>query len=164
MAESLEPLFLLIYMQKQQIETLVEAMLEQESAELVDLRFAKEGPKWVLRVYVDKQGGVTLDDCAYFSDRIGSLLDAENAIDRAYVLEVSSPGLDRVIKKPKDYQRFAGKSVKIRLKVPENGQRNFHCKLSGFEDDKVIVDDNGTRREFALALIDETRLDYHGEI
>jgi ribosome maturation factor RimP len=151
-------------MQKTQIEGLVETLLAQESAELVDLRYAKEGPKWVLRVFIDKPGGVTLDDCAYFSDRIGSLLDAEKAIDRSYVLEVSSPGLDRVVKKPQDFQRFAGKAVKIRLKVPENGQRNFHVKLVGFENDKVVVDDGGTRREFALAVIDEARLDYHGEI
>lgn len=151
-------------METKQIENLVETLLEQESAELVDLRYAKEGPKWVLRVYIDKTGGVTLDDCAYFSDRIGSLLDSENAIGRAYVLEVSSPGLDRVIKKAKDYQRFAGKAVKIRLKVAENGQRNFHVKLAGFENEKVVVDDNGTRREFPLSLIDETRIDYHGEI
>lgn len=153
-------------MQKAEIEKLVEALLEQESAELVDLRFAKEGPKWVLRVFIDKQPqGVTLDDCAYFSDRIGSLLDAENAIERAYVLEVSSPGLDRVVKKPRDYQRFAGKKVKIRLKVPENGQRNYNGTLEGFENDKVIfVDESARRCEFPIALIDETRLDYHGEI
>src|SRR5579885_2134125 len=126
-------------METKQIETLVESLLEQESAELVDLRYAKEGPKWVLRVFIDKPGGVTLDDCAYFSDRIGSLLDAENAIGRSYILEVSSPGLDRVVKKPSDYRRFAGKAVKIRLKVAENGQRNFHCKLVGYENDKVVV-------------------------
>jgi len=152
--------------QKAEIEKLVEALLEQESAELVDLRFAKEGPKWVLRVFIDKQPtGVTLDDCAYFSDRIGSLLDSENAIDRAYVLEVSSPGLDRVVKKPGDFQRFAGKKVKIRLKVAESGQRNFNGTLLGFENDKVVfVDDSAKRHEFPLAVIDETRLDYHGEI
>lgn len=151
-------------METKQIEKLVETLLEQESAELVDLRYAKEGPKWVLRVFIDKPGGVTLDDCAYFSDRIGSLLDSENAIGRSYILEVSSPGLDRVVKKPSDYQRFAGKAVKIRLKIAEAGQRNFHVKLIGFENDKVVVDDAGKRREFPLPLIDETRLDYHGEI
>jgi ribosome maturation factor RimP len=152
-------------MHKTQIETLVESLLGQESAELVDLRYAKEGPKWVLRVFIDKPGGVTLDDCAYFSDRIGSLLDAEKAIDRAYVLEVSSPGLDRVIKKPADYQRFAGKAVKLRLKVPENGQRNFNGTLLGFENDKVALEDQTKKRhEFPLQSIDETRLDYNGEI
>ena len=146
-------------MQKAEIEKLVEALVDQESAELVDLRYAKEGPKWILRVYVDKPGGVTLDDCAYFSDRIGSLLDSTAAMDKSYILEVSSPGLDRVIKKEKDFARFAGKKVKIRLKVPENGQRNFHVTLTGFENGKVIVDDNGARRDFDLSLVDETRLE-----
>ena len=83
-------------------------LLEQEAAELVDLKFAKEGPKWVLRVYLDRKGGVTLDDCAYLSERIGSLIDSSDAIQRAYVLEVSSPGLDRVIKKEMDFERFSG--------------------------------------------------------
>ena len=151
-------------MQKNEIETLVEGLVEQESAELVDLRYAKEGPKWVLRVFIDKPGGLTLDDCAYFSDRIGSALDSESAIDRAYVLEVSSPGLDRVIKKPKDFQRFAGKRIKLRLKVPENGQRNFHCRLLGFEDGKIIVDDNGARRFFEPNMVEETRLELEVEI
>lgn len=153
-------------MQKPEIEKLVEALLEQESAELVDLRFAKEGPKWVLRVFVDKQPkGVTLDDCAYFSDRIGSLLDSENAIDRAYVLEVSSPGLDRVVKKPRDFERFAGKHVKVRLKFAENNQRNFHGVLIGYINDKVVIEDETKKRhEFPLPSIDEARLDYHGEI
>src|ERR1041385_5488025 len=106
-------------MNAKELEGLLAPLVEQESAELVDLRFAKEGPKWVLRVYLDKPGGITLDDCAYFSDRIGSLLDSQNAIERSYVLEVSSPGLDRVVKKPEDYRRFAGKAVKVRLRAPE---------------------------------------------
>lgn len=151
-------------MQKKDIETLIESLAEQESAELVDVRFAKEGPKWVLRVYLDKAGGITLDDCAYFSDRIGSLLDAENAVDRAYVLEVSSPGLDRVIKKSKDFHRFAGKAVKVRLRSPEQGQRNFHGTLLGFENDRVILDEAGKRHEFPLIMIDEARLDCQAEI
>lgn len=153
-------------MQKAEIEKLVGALLEQESAELVDLRFAKEGPKWVLRVFIDKQPtGVTLDDCAYFSDRIGSLLDSENVIEKAYVLEVSSPGLDRVVKKPRDFQRFAGKHVKVRLKFAENNQRNFHGVLLGYENDKVVIEDEQKKRhEFPLPSIDEARLDYHGEI
>jgi ribosome maturation factor RimP len=127
------------------------------------LRFAKEGPKWVLRVYLDKPGGVSLDDCAYFSDRIGSLLDSQNAIDRAYVLEVSSPGLDRVIKKEKDFERFAGKMIKVRLKVPENGQRNFKGRLLGLTNGNILLEDGERRVELPLALLDEARLDYASE-
>jgi len=100
------------------IEQLITPLLEQEGTELVDLKFAKEGPKWVLRIFLDKPGGITLDDCAYFSDRIGALLDASDAINKSYLLEISSPGLDRVIKKEKDFERFSGRSVKLRLKAP----------------------------------------------
>lgn len=147
-----------------EIEKLIAPLVEQESAEIVDVRYAKEGPKWVLRVYLDKTGGITLDDCAHFSERIGSYLETESAIDRSYVLEVSSPGLDRVIKKEKDFKRFAGKAVKVRLKAPEAGQRNFSGVLAGFEDGKVVIDAAGQRLSFPLQAVDEARLDYHGEI
>lgn len=142
------------------IERLLTPLLEQESAELVDLRFAKEGPRWVLRLFLDKEGGITLDDCAYLSERIGSLIDTSGLITRSYVLEVSSPGLDRVIKYEKDYIRFSGRSVRLRLKLPSLGQRNFKGRLQGFKDGKVLVETEGGPREFAPAEIDEMRLDY----
>lgn len=150
-------------MQIEKLEALIAPLLEQEAAELVDLKFAKEGPKWVLRLFVDKEGGVTLDDCAYFSDRVGSLIDASGAVDRAYVLEVSSPGLDRVLKKEKDFQRFEGKAVRLRLRVPDQGQRNFKGVLRGFADGKVRVECDGQLKEFARGLIEEARLDYAAE-
>lgn len=160
MAE-VEPLFLLVIsMDIKEIELLIAPLLEQESAELVDLKLAKEGPKWVLRVFLDKPEGITLDDCAYFSDRIGALLDSSNAIDRSYLLEISSPGLDRIIKKEKDFERFSGRAIKLRLKVPEQGQRNFKGKLLGFSDGKLAVECEEGAREFSAALIDEVRLDY----
>ena len=145
------------------IEAILTPLLEQESAELVDVTFAKEGPRWILRVFLDKGGGITLDDCEYFSNRIGALLDETNAIERSYVLEVSSPGLDRKIKKEKDFIRFAGKAVKVRLRVPDQGQRNFKGRLQGFEDGKVLVECEGARKEFSNDLIDEVRIDYDEE-
>jgi len=150
-------------MDAKHLEGMIAPLLEQEGAELVDLKYAKEGPRWVLRVFADKPNGITLDDCAYLSERIGGLIDASGAIERSYVLEVSSPGLDRVLKKEKDFARFAGKSVKLRLKAPENGQRNFQGRLAGYRDGKVAVEINGTPREFELGLIDEVRLDYAAE-
>jgi ribosome maturation factor RimP len=141
------------------IERAVEPVLEQEKAELVDLKFVQEGHRWVLKVFLDKAGGVTLDDCAYFSDRIGAALDESEAIGKSYVLEVSSPGIDRVVKKEKDFKRFAGQPVKIRLKLPQNGQRNFKGRLAGFEEGKVIVESAGKALQFAPEQIDEARLD-----
>jgi ribosome maturation factor RimP len=146
------------------LEKALTPLIEQESSELVDLTFHKEGAKWVLRVYLDKEGGITLDDCAYFSDRIGSLLDETNLVDRAYVLEVSSPGLDRIVKKEKDFIRFSGKAVTLRLKAPEQGQRNFKGTLRGYKDGKVLVEIERAAREFAQPLIDEVRLDYTDEV
>lgn len=146
-------------MKAAEIEKLVAPLVELDSAELVDLTYAKEGPRFVLRVFLDKEGGITLDDCAYFSDRIGAMLDALNTMDRSYTLEVSSPGLDRVIKKRKDYERFAGKVVRLRLKLPEQVQRNFKGVLRGLREDKVVLEIDGGERLFALSAVDETRID-----
>ncbi|OGR83688.1 MAG: hypothetical protein A3J74_02390 [Elusimicrobia bacterium RIFCSPHIGHO2_02_FULL_57_9] len=146
-----------------EIEHLITPLLEQEGAELVDLKLAKEGPKWVLRIFLDKPGGITLDDCAYFSSRIGALLDSSDAMDTSYLLEISSPGLDRVIKKEKDFERFSGRAIRLRLKAPEAGQRNFKGKLLGLKEGKVAIECEGNMREFSAALIAELRLDYSAE-
>ena len=151
--------FKLKKMQLSAIEQAVTPVLEQEKAELVDLKFVQEGHRWVLKVFLDKAGGITLDDCAYFSDRIGGALDESNVIGKSYVLEVSSPGIDRVVKKEKDFRRFTGQTVKVRLKLPQNGQRNFKGRLLGFEDGKVIVESEGKSMQFAIDQIDEARLD-----
>lgn len=151
-------------MDKIEIETLLTPLLEQEGAELVDLTYAKEGSRWVLRLYLDKEGGITLDDCAYLSERVGSLLDTNDAIERSYVLEVSSPGLDRVIKKDKDFERFCGKAVKLRLKSAQEGQRNFSGVLRGLREGRVLLEIGGAVREFDRPLVDQVRLDYAAEI
>ncbi len=140
------------------LEKLIAPLMDQESAELVDLNYAKEGSKWVLRVYIDKPAGVTLDDCAYFSERIGSLIDSQNAIPSAYVLEVSSPGIDRIIKKEKDFQRFIGKAVKVQLKEPLNGRRNFSGVIKSCDGGQVTLECEGVAVSFPIASIQEARL------
>ena len=146
------------------MEDLITPLLALESAELVDLQWRREGHQWVLRLFLDKEGGISLDDCAYFSDRVGALLDEKNAIEQSYVLEVSSPGLDRVIKKDKDFERFAGKAVKVRLKIPENGQRRYSGILQGLREDRIAVQVGETVKEFARRNVDETRLDDAAQI
>lgn len=146
------------------LERLIEPLVEQEEAEIVDLRFAREGPRWMLRVYLDKPGGLTLDDCAYFSDRIGALLEESGVIERSYVLEVSSPGLDRVIKKEKDFERFSGRAVKVRLKFPEAGQRHFRGILRGLREGRLILSCEGRDLELVAESLDEVRLDEAAEI
>lgn len=146
-------------MDAKEIEALLTPLIEQEGGELVDLQWRREGHQWVLRLFLDKKGGVTLDDCAYFSDRVSATLDEGDKIPQSYVLEVSSPGLDRVIKKDKDFERFAGKPVKLRLKLPENGQRKFSGVLQGLKDGKVTVQVDKDLKAFARENIDELRLD-----
>ncbi|MEQ1920633.1 MAG: ribosome maturation factor RimP [Elusimicrobiota bacterium] len=146
-------------MDAKELEALLNPLIEQEGGELVDLQWRREGHQWVLRLFLDKPKGITLDDCAYFSDRVGATLDEGDKIPQSYVLEVSSPGLDRVIKKDKDFERFAGKPVKLRLKLPENGQRKFTGVLKGLNDGKVSVQVDKDLKAFARENIDELRLD-----
>ncbi|HVC09848.1 MAG TPA: ribosome maturation factor RimP [Elusimicrobiota bacterium] len=151
-------------METEKLEEIIAPLVEQESAELVDLTLVRGGPRWILRVTLDKEGGITLDDCAYFSDRIGSLLDSTNAVERSYVLEVSSPGLDRIIKKEKDFIRFSGKMVRVELKQNFQGRRKFRGELKGYRDGKVLVACGEETLEFPRPAIDEVRLDLAAEL
>jgi ribosome maturation factor RimP len=146
------------------IEKLVEPLLAQESAELVDLQILREHGRQILRFFLDKSGGITLDDCEHLSHRIGALLDEADAVPGSYVLEVSSPGLDRVLKKERDFVRFAGQAVQVRLRLAQDGRRNFKGTLTGFSDGKVKVECEGNPFEFPLSLIEEARLDYRAEV
>jgi len=146
-------------MDAKEIEALLTPLIEQEGGELVDLQWRKEGAQWVLRLFLDKPNGVTLDDCAYFSDRVSATLDEGDKISRSYVLEVSSPGLDRVVKKDKDFARFAGKPVKLRLKLPESGQRRFSGVLQGLNEGRIMVLVGEDMKAFARENVDELRLD-----
>jgi ribosome maturation factor RimP len=146
-------------MDAQEIETLIAPLVEQEGGEIVDLQWRREGHRWVLRLFLDKPGGITLDDCALYSDRVGAFLDEKNAIEQSYVLEISSPGLDRIVKKDKDFERFAGKPVKLRIKIPENGQRRFSGTLKGIQGSSVAVEIGGALKLFGRSNVDEVRLD-----
>lgn len=146
-------------MDAKEIETLLTPLIEQEGGEIVDLQWRREGHQWILRLFLDKPNGISLDDCAYFSDRVGGFLDEKDAIEQSYVLEISSPGLDRVIRKDKDFEKFAGKAVKVRIKIAENGQRRFSGVLQGLRGDKVAVQVGETVKEFARQNVDEIRLD-----
>ena len=96
-------------------EALVLPIIEENGFELVDVEYVKEGANWYLRVYADKEGGINIDDCVLISRALEAKLDAEDFIEDAYILEVSSPGLGRPLKKEKDYLRSIGKSIDIKL-------------------------------------------------
>jgi len=151
-----------------QIEKLVQPLLEDLGCELVDLEYQREQRGWVLRFFLDKEGGINLDDCAAASREISSLLDVENVINTAYSLEVSSPGIERPLKKPQDFKRFAGQLVKIKTldtidpDTSGKSRKTFVGTLSGLEGDEVLLtlkNATGVAR-IPLHQIDKANLKY----
>jgi ribosome maturation factor RimP len=121
------------------VERLAEPLLESEGMAMVDVEYRREPVGWVLRVFIDKEGGVTLDDCALVSRQLGDIIDARMDHDESYHLEVSSPGLDRPLTKPRHFVHFQGQSVVIKTGQPVDGQRHFKGVLAGFSDGLVTV-------------------------
>jgi len=143
-------------MDKSKIETEVENVLAQTGFELVDLKTASHNGKPLLQIFVDREvGGVLLDDCGVLSEKIGEYLDANNIYENGYFLEVSSPGVDRVVRTEKDFKRFAGQQIKVRLKRPVSGSRVFYGDIIGFENGQVLLSGD---LKFSLEDIDEARL------
>ncbi|HYA03074.1 MAG TPA: ribosome maturation factor RimP [Syntrophobacteria bacterium] len=118
---------------------MAEALLKAERMSLVDLDYRKEGWRWVLRLFIDKEGGITVDDCAAISRELGDLLDAKDVVPEAYVLEVSSPGLNRRVRKKEDFSRFAGRKVEVRLAAPQEGRRKIVGDILRVEGEAVVV-------------------------
>lgn len=128
---------------KEQYEARVEAwllpLLERLQYELVDVEYVREVGLWYLRVYIDKEGGITVDDCEAVSRQLGEWLDAEDFISDSYILEVSSPGLGRPLKKEKDFIRNTGKEVEVKLYKPLNKQKEYTGILKSFDDKTVTL-------------------------
>lgn len=147
-----------------EIERKLTQLLEPEAVEVVDMQLSRARSRILLRIFLDKTGGITLDDCAYFSDRIGALVDEQELLSGPYVLEVSSPGVDRVVKKEKDFKRFAGLAVRVRLKTLQEGRRHFAGKLLGFENGQVLIEMDGRVWRFVAGEIAQARLDPKVEV
>ena len=126
------------------VELLVKPLLKSEGMSLIDMEYQREPKGWVLRVFVDKQGGVTLDDCATISNQLLDILDAKIDSNDPYHLEVSSPGLDRPLTKPKHFLYFEGRPAVIRTNRLVEGKKHFKGVLAGFSEDMVrlMVDDH----------------------
>ena len=126
---------------QEQIQRLLDPILDSLGLTLWNLEFRKEGPQWLLRVYIDREpGGVTLDDCAAVSRDLGTVLDVEEIVPHAYTLEVSSPGLDRSLSKPEHYRKSLGKQVRIKTFQAINDQKVFRGTLSGIEDSVAVLE------------------------
>lgn len=120
-------------------EQLVQPLVDQNNFELVDVEYVKEGSLYFLRVYIDKEGGITVDDCEVVSRALSDLLDENDFIPDAYILEVSSPGLGRQLKKDKDFKRSIGEDVEIKLYKSINKQKEFEGTLTAFDEETITI-------------------------
>lgn len=144
---------------EQRTEELLLPILEELGFELVDVEYVKEGGTMYLRAYIDKEGGITVDDCETVSRRMNDLLDIEDYIEESYIFEVSSPGLGRPLKKEKDYIRSMGKELEIRTYRAVNREKEFYGILKAYDADTVtIVTEDGEELTFAKADIALIRL------
>jgi ribosome maturation factor RimP len=132
---------------------LCEPVTESYGLELVQVQYRREDHGWVLRILVDRPGGVSVDECGSLSREVSDLLDVEDFIDTSYNLEVSSPGLDRPLTKPEDFERFAGQEITVKTASPVDGRRNFKGILEGIQDEVVMIESDGKKYELNWSLV-----------
>ena len=135
-----------------QVENLMTEILAGTEYELVDVEYVKERD-WYLRVFIDKTGGIDLDDCQVISEKLSAQLDNLDIISTAYILEVSSPGIDRILKKDKDFVREAGKVVDVTLYAPIDGEKSFVGELVRRDDDFLYIKDIAPLPRDKVALV-----------
>ena len=141
------------------IEGLVTPIIHENRLELVDVEYKKEGKNWYLRIFIDKEGGVTVDDCTRVSREIEDLIDVEEVVPSSYVLEVSSPGLDRPLKGEKDFLRFKGKRAHVTTYTPIQEQKNFKGTIRDFREDVLVLDIDSRPVEIPKNQIAKARLE-----
>ena len=124
---------------EQKTEALLLPIMEQNNFELVDVEYVKEGSNYYLRAYIDKEGGITIDDCEAVSRELSDLLDVEDFIPEAYFLEISSPGLGRQLKKDKDFARSIGEDVEVKLYKPLNKKKEFEGELVSYDEENIVL-------------------------
>lgn len=144
---------------KKQVEALALPVLEELGLELIEVQYRREQSGWILRLIIDKQEGVSLDDCTTVSREISQLLDIEDFIDQAYNLEVSSPGLDRPLKNMADFQRFTGRKAKIKTIAPIDGEHVFIGKILQATGETIILVVGSRELEIPFAQIAKARLE-----
>lgn len=125
---------------KSTVEEMIQPYLNEQGFELVDIEYVKEGSSWFLRVYVDKEGGIDIDDCVMISEQLSAKLDETDPIPTVYFLEVSSPGAERPLKKPEDVTKAVGKNVYVTTYGPVNGMKEFEGKLLSFDGSELVIE------------------------
>ncbi len=142
------------------VESLLLPILRDEGLEAVDIEFKRSGRRWLLRVSIDKEGGVTISDCERVSRELGQLLDVEDAIDHAYTLEVSSPGLTRRLKKREDFVRYAGRACRIVTSEQVDGRNDFSGIIGAVIGDSVEIQGELGIFTIPLCAIKKARLEF----
>jgi ribosome maturation factor RimP len=121
------------------VEELVSPILDDLQLELVDVEYVKEGKDWFLRVYIDSENGIDIEQCGNVSERLSEKLDELDPIEHLYFLEVSSPGAERPLKKPQDFEKAIGKQVYVKTYEPIDGVKEFEGELTSFDGEKVTI-------------------------
>lgn len=139
------------------LERLLNEPVESLGYELVDIDYSASG-RGLLRVYIDLPGGITLDDCERVSKQLSAFLDVEDPIPGSYMLEVSSPGMDRRLRRPEHFRRFVGAEIKVELNAPQEGRRRFRGELKEAEDNHIVLEVDGVSWELPLEAIGIAKL------
>lgn len=143
---------------KSTVEELVRPFLDENGFELVDIEYVKEGGNWFLRVYVDKEGGIDIDDCGRISEYLSARLDEKDPIEAAYFLEVSSPGAERPLKKAQDFHKAVGDYVFLTTYEPVDGLKEFEGTLASFDEETVVVEIGKKKHSIPYAKVASARL------
>ena len=141
-----------------QIEQLVEGPIVSLGYMLVGIEYVKNGQDTVLRIYIDSDQGISIEDCERVSHQVNGILEVEDPINSAYSLEVSSPGFDRPLFKQQDFERFVGVQAKVVMKLPIQGRRNFKGLLDGFSEGNILIEVDGEVYELPLTKMSKARL------
>ncbi len=140
-------------------EELIQPIVDRMNFELVDVEYVKEGSVWYLRAYIDKEGGITVNDCEAVAREMNEILDREDYVEGSYTFEVSSPGLGRPLKKEKDYKRSMGKEIEIRTYRAINREKEFRGILKAYDDASVTIEtEDETEMKFEKTEIALIRL------
>jgi len=143
----------------EKVKDILKPIAEERKYYVVDVTYKREGGRLVLRILLDKDGGITMDECAGLNNELSELLDKDSVIDDKYFLEISSPGLDRKLKKDEDFIWAIGKKIKITTFVPIYEKNAFSGTLLGLGEDKIVVEENGTSWEIPREKIASAKLE-----
>ena len=142
----------------EQVWQFAEPLVQAQGCSLWDVEYVREGGEWFLRLYIDKDGGVDVDDCEAVSRAVDPVLDEKDPIPESYRFEVCSAGLERVLKRPSDFERFLGEPVLVKLYRPKDGRKEFPGVLKGYKDGDVTISAGGQEITFEKAEVALVRL------